>query len=235
MKFSVLIIISMLSLIARAEISSEVDSFGGNQALYEKAKALNPEVEKSVVQDRFINRSKRWEFSPEFASSSGGDPYNQSSSAGVNIHYHITPKWSVAVKYNYAFNELTEEGKEMFRRAEEDARNNAVTTNYLYPQVIYPKSETLGLVHWYPLVGKLSFGSWGVAHFDAYINAGYGQIELSNATTPTTTLGAGLGFWWNQNLTTRFEYRAQQYKAEYYFGTKDLSTSIASIQMGWML
>jgi outer membrane beta-barrel protein len=91
------------------------------------------------------------------------------------------------------------------------------------------------MVNWYPIVGKLSFGSWGVAHFDPYLTAGYGQMELSNGTSPSKTLGLGLGFWVTPRWTARFEYRAEQYTAEYYDHTEDMNTSVTSMQVGWML
>jgi len=117
---------------------------------------------------------------PEFSNVSGGDAYNRTSNMGVNMHYHINPSWSVGVKYNYAFNSLTPEGNAMVAKAAQAAQVNPKDPSYLFPQVIYPKSETLGLVNWYPIVGKMSFGKWGVAHFD-YLLIGWlrndGAIE----------------------------------------------------------
>lgn len=235
MKSLSLIVALFLSSTAFAQVEQELDSFGGNEALYMKAKALNPEVENEVVQNRFSERTNRFEIAPEFSGVFGGDAYNRTTNAGVNVHYHINPSWSVGVKYNYSFNNLTPEGKSMVDKASQAAAENPKDPNYLFPQVIYPKSETLGLVNWYPVVGKLSFGKLGVAHFDTYLMAGYGSIELSNASTPVATMGVGLGFWINKNLTTRLEYRAQQYKAEYYDKTEEMLTGVGSVQMGWML
>lgn len=224
-----------LSSVAFAQVEQELDSFGGNEALYMKAKALNPEVEGEVVQNRFSDRTNRFEFAPEVSGVFGGDAYNRTTNTGINVHYHINPSWSVGVKYNYSFNNLTPEGQSMVERATQAAEKNPKDPNYLFPQIIYPKSETVGMVNWYPIVGKLSFGKWGVAHFDTYLMAGYGTMELSNASTPVGTAGVGMGFWINQNLTTRFEYRLQQYKAEYYDKTEDMMTGVGSVQMGWML
>lgn len=235
MKSLILLLALSLSSVSYAQVEQEVDSFGGNEALYMKAKALNPEVENEVIQNRFTNRSNRFEIAPEFSGVFNGDSYNRTTNAGLNVHYHITPSWSVGVKYNYSFNTLTPEGKSMVDKASQAANENPKDPNYLYPQVVFPKSETLGLVNWYPIVGKLSFGKWGVAHFDTYLTAGYGTMELSTNSSPVATLGLGFGFWVNSNVTTRLEYRAEQYKAEYYTGTKDMTTSIASVQMGWML
>ena len=233
---SVLLSLSLLvSISAAAQVQEEIDSFGGNQALYEKARALNPEVETEVSQNRFIPRTNRVEIAPEFAGVFNGDAYNQTRNVGMNVHYHINPAWSVGVKYNYSFNNLTPEGEAVVERANQDAAANPRDPKYLYPQVVYPKSESLALVNWYPMVGKLSFGKLGVAHFDTYLTAGYGQIELSTSSSPLATAGIGMGFWVNNHMTTRLEYRAQQYKAEYYDKTQSMITNVASVQMGWML
>lgn len=235
MKLIGLFIALFVSSVSYAQVEQELDSFGGNEALYMKAKALNPEVENEVIQNRFSNRTHRVELAPELSGVSGGDAYNRTNNLGFNVHYHINPSWSVGVKYNYAFNNLTPEGQAMVDKASQAASANPKDPAYLFPQVIYPKSEVLGLVNWYPVVGKLSFGKWGVAHFDTYVLGGLGSIELSNGNTSTATLGMGLGFWINSNLTTRLEYRAQQYKAEYYDKTEDMLTGVGSVQMGWML
>lgn len=231
-----LILTLLVSQVSFAQIDQELDSFGGNQALYEKARALNPEIDNNVVQNRFVERSNRFEIAPEFSGiANGGDAYNRTTNAGLNVHYHINPSWSVGAKYNYSFNALTPEGKEMVERADSAAANDPKSPNYLYPQVVYQKSEMLGFVNWYPIVGKLSFGKYGVAHFDTYLTAGYGQIELSNGSSPVASLGVGMGFWLGRNLTTRVEYRGEQYTAEYYSKTESMLTGVASVQMGWML
>lgn len=233
---SVLILAALLmSSVAHSQVEQEIDSFGGNEALFLKAKALNPEVETEVVQNRFIKRENRFELAPEVAGVFNGDSYNKTTQTGINVHYHVTPKWSVGVKYGYALNSLTPEGEEQIKRASDAVRQNPEDPKYLYPQVIYPKTELLGLVNWYPVVGKLSFGRYGVAHFDTYLTAGYGTMELSNGSSPATSLGLGLGFWLSSHWTTRLEYRVQQYKAEYYDHTENMLTNIASVQMGWML
>jgi len=225
----------IVSVSAFAQVESELDSFGGNEVLYQKAKALNPEVESEVVQNRFVEKTNRVEIAPEFSGVFGGDSYNRTNNVGMNLHYHINPSWSIGAKYNYSFNSLTPEGQAMIDKAESDANANPQNPKYVYPQIVYPKSEMLALVNWYPIVGKLSFGKWGVAHFDTYLTAGYGQMELSTNSSPLTTAGLGLGFWLSEHMTTRFEYRLQQYKAEYYNKTESMLTNVASVQMGWML
>lgn len=234
-KFSLILALLVTSSVSYGQVEQELDSFGGNEALYMKAKALNPEVQNEVVQNRFTDRTNRFEVAPEFSGVFGGDAYNKTNNTGLNVHFHINPRWSVGVKYNYSFNTLTPEGQAMVEKANQAAAANPKDPKFLFPEVVYPKSEMLGLVSWYPVVGKLSFGSLGVAHFDTYLTAGYGSIELNNGNTSTASLGIGMGFWVNSNVTTRFEYRAQQYTAEYYDSAKDMLTSVASVQVGWML
>lgn len=216
-------------------VSQDMDSFGGNEALYDKAKALNPEVSTTVIQNRFIDRTYRFEISPEIGGVFGGDSYNRSQNVGLNAYFHLSPNWSIGAKYNYFMNKLTPEGESMIERASQAAVDNPSAPQYLYPQVIYPKTETMAMVNWYPIVGKLSFGKWGVAHFDTYFLAGYGTIQLSNGSSTSTAVGAGLGFWMNSHLTTRLEYRTQNYTAKYYDEDRNMSTGVASVQMGWML
>lgn len=235
MKKLILLSALLVSSVSFAQIQQEIDSFGGNEALYMKAKALNPEVSSEVVQSRFTNRVNKFEIAPEVAGVFGGDSYNKTNNAGVNLHYHINPSWSVGLKYNYSFNALTPEGKAMVDKASQAAETNPKDPQYLYPQVIYPKSEAIGMVNWYPIVGKLSFGKYGVAHFDTYLMAGMGTMELSNGSSPVSTVGMGMGFWISPKMTTRLEYRAQQYKAEYYNKSETMMTGVGSVQMGWML
>ncbi|KYG61609.1 outer membrane beta-barrel domain-containing protein [Bdellovibrio bacteriovorus] len=241
MKSVVLFLALFSSVSAFAQVEQELDSFGGNEALYLKAQALNPEVQNEVVQNRFINRTNRVEASLEGSSVFGGDAYNRTNNIGFNAHYHINPHWSIGAKYNYGINKLTPEGTAMVREAAQEAERNPENPSILFPQVIYPKSELLGLINWYPIVGKLSFGSWGVAHFDTYFTAGYGTMELgsnspmASSNAGVATLGAGLGFWLGSNLTTRVEYRAEQYSAQYYDRTEDMLTGVASLQVGWIL
>ncbi len=220
---------------ATESLASEADSFGGNEALYEKAKALNPEIQTDIVQNRFVNLAGRFEIAPEYSGVFGADAYNQTQNLGLNLHYHITPTWAIGVKYNHSYNKLTAEGDAAIDRARQDVIRNPENPTFLFPQVIYPKSERLGQITWSPIVGKLSFGNWGVAHFDTYFLAGAGTIELSNGSSSLWAVGAGMGFWLNQNAALRLEYRTENYRAEYFESSRTLQPSIASMQVGWLL
>lgn len=233
-KIAFLLVVALGS-VSWAQVQQEIDSFGGNESLYKKAESLNPEIKTAAIQNRFVNRTYRFELAPEIGGVFGGDSYNKSNDFGMNAYFHLSPNWAIGAKYSFFSNKLTPEGQTMIDRANEAVAANPANPSFLYPQVVFPKSEMMGSVTWYPIVGKLSFGSWGVAHFDTYFLAGYGTLQLNNGSTTQTALGAGLGFWLTQHMTTRFEYRAQNYTAKYYDEDRKMSVGTASVQVGWLL
>jgi len=217
------------------DISSDFDSLGGNKVLMERAKALEPEMQVEVVQQRTVSRRNRIEIAPEFSGTFGGDVYNRTKNLGLNLQYHFTPRWSVGLKHNQAFNTLTTEGENMMNQAIQEYEKHPSKPTTAFPQIDYPKAETLALVNWYPIYGKMNLLDKGISHFDLYVIGGYGQVQLSSGVTSTYTGGGGIGFWFNQNFTSRLEMRYQNYKAKYLTGDKSMDLAIASVQMGWML
>lgn len=217
------------------DISADFDALGGNKTLLERAKALEPEVEVSIVQERVVPRRNRIEIAPELSGTLGGDVYNRTRSAGLNVNYHFTPQWSVGVKYNHSFNSLTPEGEALMREAYEDFKKNPENPTVAYPEINYPKSESLALVNWYPIYGKMNLLDQGILHFDLYMLAGLGQVSLASGSASTYTGGGGIGFWFTKHFSSRLEMRYQNYKAQYLTGEKNMDVTVASVQMGWML
>jgi outer membrane immunogenic protein len=211
-----------------ADLLQDFDSLGGNDVLLEKAQALNPEAQIRVVQDRIVSRRMRVEFSPEYSNVLGGDAYNKTQNLGFNMHWHITPRWSLGAKYNYSVNQLRPEGEFLIQ-------DTSVTGKAFIPQIDFPKSQAMALVNWYPIYGKMNLYDLGVAHFDVYALIGAGQIELKSGSTPTYTAGGGIGFWVSQHLTTRLELRWQGYEASRYTGTTKMDLTVAGVQFGFML
>ncbi|MBC7420623.1 MAG: outer membrane beta-barrel domain-containing protein [Bdellovibrio sp.] len=228
-------VVALICSVSFAQVQQEIDSFGGNESLYNKAQALNPGIQTDVVQNRFIERTHHFELAPEIGGVFGGDSYNKSNNFGMNAYFHLSPNWAIGAKYNYYTNKLTPEGEATIARASQAAVQNPGNPAFLYPQVVFPKSEMMATVSWYPIVGKLSFGSWGVAHFDTYFLAGYGTIDLNTGSSSQAALGAGLGFWLTPHMTTRLEYRQQNYTAKYYDQNRGMSVGTASVQVGWLL
>lgn len=206
----------------------DFDSLGGNDVLLDKARALNPDANLRIVQDRIVSRRNRVEIAPEYASVLGGDSYNHTQNIGANVHFHITPQWSVGAKYNYALNSLRPEGEYLIRDV-------SVTGKGMIPEIDYPKSQALLMVNWYPIYGKMNLYDLGVAHFDVYAVGGAGQIVLKSGPTTTYTAGGGVGFWISQHLSTRFELRYQTYTAKRYTGDAKMDTTIAGMQIGYLL
>lgn len=220
-----------------SNVASEVDfdALGGNEILFEKAKALHPEKTVSIVQNRTIQKKNRFELAPEFSGVFGGDTYSRTKSVGLNVNFHLNYNWSVGAKYNYSFNSLTPEGEAMIDQAMADYNANPQSPSAAYPEINYQKSEALALVNWYPIYGKFSMFDASVVHFDLYLVGGYGQMQLSKSSSPTYTAGTGLGFWVSNNFTTRMEMRYQNYNSEYLGVTKKMDVAVASVQMGWLL
>jgi outer membrane beta-barrel protein len=232
---SVLIVLCLITAGAHADIGQEFEGLGGNRVLLDKAKELNPEKEVSIVQERVVSRRNRVELAPEFLGSFGGDTYSRTSGLGLNVHYHITPRWSLGARYAYNFNSLTPEGKAAVDRAEEDFRHNPTSPTAAVPTLDYPRSEMFASLYWYPIYGKMNLLDKGIAHFDLYALAGYGRVSLSSGSVPSYTAGGGFGFWWTQHFASRVEMRYQTYTAKYFDTSTKLDLAIASLQLGWLL
>lgn len=216
-------------------IIEDFDNLGGNAILLEKAKALNPEVESTIVQNRMVERRKRFEVAPEAVASFGGDTYSRTHGVGFNVGYHINPRWSLGVKYYSLYNRLTAEGEAMVDRAWAEYQKNPKEPGVEFPEMDYPRSETMALAYWYPVYGKLNLLDKKIAQFDAYLMGGIGSVILKSGATQTRTAGGGVGFWLSPKVSARVEVRYENYKAQYYTGEKNLDLAIGSLQMGWLL
>lgn len=213
----------------------EFDSLGGNRMLLERAKAMDPDQDVSVVQNRAVNRRNRFEFAPEVSGTLGGDTYTRTRSVGLNAYYHITPRWAVGAKFNYAFNSLTPEGQSMLDLANEDFLKDPENPDKPFAEPDYPKTEYMALINWFPMYGKFSLLDKKIIHFDFYAVAGAGQTQLKSGGATTFTGGGGVGLWFTQHFTTRMEFRYQTYTGKYKDTPRRLDLTVASLQMGWLL
>lgn len=218
-----------------SELERDFDSLGGNRILLERARALNPEVQNTVVQSRTVSRRNRWEIAPEYSGTFGGDTYSRTQSLAMNFHYHLNPRWSLGAKFGISANRLTPEGEAMVDRAYEDYLRDPKNPEFPLPELDYPKNEMMAVVNWYPVYGKLNLLDKAVAQFDTYVIAGAGTVTLKSGATSTGTLGAGVGFWLNPRVSTRVEMRYQTYEAQYLTGAQKLDLAVASVQVGWLL
>lgn len=213
---------------ANEDLSTQFQSLGGNEPLLEKVKALEGMSRVEVVQSRTVNRIKRLEIGFDLLGTAGGDPYFQSSGFGLTARYHINPHWMLGVNYTYFTNKLTREGENLISDTE-------TTGTAIIPQMDYLKSQTMALIEYAPIYGKISFGGERVAQFDVYGQAGYGQMDLSLGSSSTYSVGGGVGIWWNNNFSTRLEMKYQNYTAQDLRETKPMDLTVGSIQLGYLL
>jgi len=217
------------------KLDEQFDSLGGNKIFLEKAKALEPEKNISIVQNRAVPLQNRVEIAPEFSGTFGGDTYTRTKSLGLNAFYHINSRWALGVKYNTSYNTLTPEGEALVDAAYADYLKNPANPTLGFPQMDYQKSEAMALFNWSPFYGKMNLMDKSVAHFDFYVLGGYGQVALRSGSTPSMTAGGGLGFWVSKHFSTRLEMRYQNYTAKYFSTEKKMDLAVASVQLGWLL
>src|ERR1700692_3494402 len=148
----------------RVDVSDDLDSLGGNDALMEKAKALDPANRSRIVQKRTVDRDWRLELGINYGNLVNGDTYLKTQDLGANLDLHINPRWSVGFRYQNYGNQLTPEGQRVFDEAR--AAQAAVGVAYSFPDIDYPIQSAMGVIDWYPVYGKTNFLDKSIAQFD---------------------------------------------------------------------
>src|SRR5690606_15814674 len=95
---------------ASADILDGFDALGGNEELLDQARALQPESEVRIVQERATPRWWRSELIMGYTNFFAGDVYLQTQSMDLGYELHITPRVSLGVQYFSAVNKLSSEG-----------------------------------------------------------------------------------------------------------------------------
>jgi outer membrane beta-barrel protein len=226
------LVLAIAPLVSHAEIdvSKDFDSLGGNEALYKRAKALDPKNKVSIVQKRVVDRNMRLELGVNYGLVGGGDSYLNTQNVGGNLDFHITPHVSVGARFANSYNRLTAEGKDIFDKAE--AMKAQGVRNYQIPDINEPQQTALATVTVYPIYGKTNLLDLAVVQFDFYAVAGYGQIKLEKTGwTDAVTAGGGMGLWLSQHVTSRIEGRWQTYEDV----DRRLHAGIFTVGLGLML
>lgn len=203
-------------------VVSEFDRIGGNSELMEKIRNIEPEKNIGIVQNRMVDRFRRIEIAPELMTALGGDSYLNTAGYGIVGQFHFNPSFSFGARYSKMSNALTTEGKNLI-------------SNNMVPDVDYPLSQTMAIASFYPVYGKINLFDRAVTHFDIYGTAGYGSIQLESGAKPTWVAGAGVGFWFSQHMSTRFELLYQSYEAERKLGKQDMNVTVGNVQIGYLL
>jgi len=220
----------------KIDMKKDFSSLGDNDAVEQRAKALDPKNKYKAVQGRAIDMNMRLEMGVNYGLTSGGDPYYSTQTLGANLDFHLNPNWSIGGRYYHSYNALNAEGQNAFQ----SANSNFVSgVNYNTPAIDYPSDTTLGVINWYPIYGKLDlFGQ--ITHFDIYFLGGYGVTELNSGAAGTLALGGGFGLWLTQHITARLEARYQEYNDHPYFDlpqsyTRQINQVVYMGSIGFML
>jgi outer membrane beta-barrel protein len=216
----------------RIDVSKDVDSLGGNDALMEMAQAIEPENRSRIVQKRLVDRNTRFELGLSYGGNAGGDSYVRTQNIGGSIDFHINPKWALGLRYYDHGNSLTSEGSRVFKDASDAMKEGRKYTN---PDIDYPLNSQLAIISWFPIYGKINMFDAGIAQFDMYLLAGGGQIKLSSGSAGLVTAGAGVGLWLNNYVTARAEIRYQAYKDQIITGSRDIQNVVGTFGLGLML
>lgn len=221
-----------------ATLLKDFDSLSGNDVLLNRAQELAPEISTQIIQNRTVKRPKRFEFSPQASTVFGGDSYLSTSMIGLSAHYHLNYRWSLNVRYDYAFNDLSAEGESLINNPQEIKDPNGTVIGFApsVPDLDYIKQSYFATVNWYPIYGKFSFYDLGVVHFDVYGLAGAGQVDLRSGPSDAITAGGGFAFWFSQHLTSRLEFRWMNYQAQLLSGSKtDYDLTLGTFSLGYLL
>lgn len=199
--------------VAQADILEKIRSLGGNDVLYEKAKILTPEKNITIVHSRLVPRSFRNELHFKVDGVVGGDTLLNTILFGLNYQFHINSYWSVGVRGHMAFNDLSTIGDEFVDYAI-NWRNDFQQLRPLVPDVDYMLYSSYLTFNWYPLYGKLNLYDIGIGHYDIYILSGIGRVWLRRGGRMGFIAGAGLAFWFSNNISTRIEVKYETYRAQ---------------------
>lgn len=230
-------LLALTSLPAFADVSGELDSLGSNEAIVRRANQINSRTRVGVVQGRSVPRNWRLEFGTNFGAVAAGDSYLSTQNLGAQVDLHVTPKFSLGVRYSKAYNSLTDEGRKVHETAREaSARGGNALASTSVPYIDYPEQTLMGVINWYMLYGKINLFDWTVVQFDIYSLGGYGKTTLAKSGDVNTwTAGGGVGFWLNKHITSRFELRYQNYQDQVQLGGRDVNLIVGNIGLGVLL
>jgi outer membrane beta-barrel protein len=217
---------------SKLNVSQDVDTLGGNAELLKKAAALDANNRTRIVQSRQVDRNLRLEVGVSYNGVAGGDNYLRTQGFGAAVDFHITPRWSVGLRYSDFMSALTPEGERVFQNARE--AYNAGGRTYVIPDIDYPLRSYMAVINWYPVYGKTSLFETRVAQFDMYLLGGGGQIELSSGNTRILTGGAGVGVWISNRISGRGEIRYQNYEDKIITGPRSIHTVVGQVGLGFL-
>lgn len=228
-----LLAVATLGSAAQAAVSDDMSSLGSNADSKKRAARLENRSRVSLVQNRSVKRDWRLEGGVSYGGVAMGDSYLMTQNLGLNADLHISPKFSLGLRYAKAFSQFTNEGEAQYRNAQN--MRNAGNMGYNVADIDTPESSLMGVVNWYMTYGKINLFDTSIIQFDIYSLAGFGQMKLSSGSTDTWTAGLGIGFWLTNHITSRIELRYQNYQDQVYSGPRDLNLIVGTFGLGVLL
>lgn len=210
-------------------LTHQLGTLGGNEALLEKARAIEGQNAVRIVQKRSVNREKRFEFDLLFGQGSLGNSYITSSQFGGAIDFHLNYNWSFGLRTSQTYSRLTPEAEFLFEQAQKNPNS------YSVPDIDYALQSQLMTVTLYPLYGKFNLLDLTVVQFDMYTLFGVGQVELKSGTTPLATAALGMALWLSENVSTRIELNYETYQEKPYTGPRQRENLAATVGLGFLL
>ncbi len=207
-------------------LKNDFKTLGDNEEVIERVQKLDSRQKIRVVQNRMMDRNNRIELAMNFGGVSGGDSYVNTKNLGGMLQYHLTPRWSVGLGYEKAYNDLTIEGSRRYESAF-NCQQSDVACAEKFPSVDFPVDTKLASLTFYPVYGKLNLFDSGISQFDLYTSIAYGQKTLNSGVTNVIAGSIGAGIWLNTWLTARIEGRYESYKD--LLQTEKRSQSAASV------
>ena len=175
-----------------------------------------------IVNQRYSSLLNRHEVSLSGANNFTSVSHLDSKQTGFQYRYHINPKWSVGLRYNNYYNELTPAGEKLFKEQR------------LLPDTDFALKSTSALITYNTIYGKLRWSKDTVVYFDQYVSLGHGDIDLARGMQKLTTLDLGFAFWLGKHMSTRIGINNEFYSQRQISGTRDVHNAMGYVEIGYL-
>lgn len=156
---------------------------------------LAPFSEISIIQKRFLPKTKRFQF---FAGLTGimNDPWYFSAGGDARLSYNFTEAWGLELQGDVLSNSQREAIKELHDE-------NGVNTD----SIITSKAYYGASIVWSPIYGKMGLLNRRIVPFDMYFAVGGGTTQVDNGTGGSTIhLGTGQVYGVSKGFGLRWDF-----------------------------
>ena len=156
---------------------------------------LAPFSEISIIQKRFLPKTKRFQF---FAGLTGimNDPWYFSAGGDARLSYNFTEAWGLELQADALSNSQREAIKELHDE-------NGVNTD----SIITSKAYYGASIVWSPIYGKMGMLNRRIVPFDMYFAVGGGTTQVDNGTGGSTIhLGTGQVYGVSKGFGLRWDF-----------------------------